>query len=256
MIQVSGCPYPAGTVGYITADGPPRYQGFADSLEMTHVPLGTALVRAGNYNAAHNRNELLRGAEGEWVWLLDDDHAWEPSALMRLLKHDVDIVVPLYSRRYAPFKPVIYKHYRPPRQCKLYEWAELSNEKGLIEVEAAGAGGMLIKKQVIHKMAPQVFRVGAYNGPEFLGMEPDSLNEDVGFCFRARELGFKIYCDLDVSFGHARPCFVVPSRVEDGSFSVYVNLDSPSERFSMWLFPGVRERRIEVVHAFHQTNSK
>src|SRR5215469_9566413 len=234
MIQVSDTPFPPGTVGYITS-GNARYEDFFVALETTQVPRGTALSRNSSYNAAENRNTLIPSMEGEWLWFLDDDHVWESSALLRLLKHNVDIVVPIYSKRFYPFEPTIFKRFSPPAQSVLYTWEELSEMRGLIPIEAAGCGGMLVRKRVLEAMDEPHFRVGTGNGPEFAHLKPDLMLEDQGFCYRARQAGFKIYCDLDVSFGHLRQAVLVPRRQLDGNFNVFADLSNMEERFSVWL---------------------
>jgi hypothetical protein len=234
MIQVPNSSLPPGTIGYITS-GSARYEDFYVALETTQVPQGTALSRNSSYNAAENRNTLIPGIEGDWIWFLDDDHVWESSALMRLLKHDVDIVVPIYCKRYNPFQPTIFKQFRPPNQSVLYTWQELSELRGLIPIEASGCGGMLVKKHVLDALEPPHFRVGAGNGPEFADLKPDLMLEDQGFCWRARQAGFKIHCDLNVSFGHIRQSVLVPKRKLDGNFGVFADLSAVDERFSVWL---------------------
>jgi hypothetical protein len=170
---------------------------------MTRVPKGTALFKATGYNAAHNRNQIIDEFEGEWLWLLDCDHAWEPDALMRLLDRNVDAVLPLYCRRYAPFDPVVYKRCEPEKNgLQLYSWPEISAMRGCEEIAASGAGGLLIRKHVLDGMEKPHFRVGLGNGPEWERADKDGMHEDTGFGWRLRRAGFKLHVDTEVSFGH------------------------------------------------------
>ena len=210
-----------GTVGYIQANRP-RFQKFYDCLEQLEVPNGTALMRASNYNAAHNRNEIVCSMEGDWILFLDDDHAFESSALTRLLNHNVDIVTGLYCRRYAPFESVIYKTFDPVKhEIELYSWEDLSEMSGLIEIGASGAGFLLVRKKVLENMDPPYFRVGGSHWREW-ELEKDVIGEDTGFCWRARELGYKVHCDIDVSIAHIPDeTLLVPMRQpNNGAFNI------------------------------------
>jgi cellulose synthase/poly-beta-1,6-N-acetylglucosamine synthase-like glycosyltransferase len=244
MIEVDS-PFPPGEIGYIYADNPPDF--FYDSLNMTLVPKGTQLSKATGYNAAHNRNQIVDQMDGDWIWLLDCDHAWEPDALMRLLKRDVDAVLPLYSRRYAPFDPVVYKRFDPAndKSSELYTWAELSSETGLLSIAASGAGGLLVKRSALTKMEPPYFRVGEGNGPEWKNLlDKDGLHEDTGFGWRLRRAGCELFVDLDVSFGHPPVgAMLVPMRQQDGSFSVVANIGN----HKVWLFKGEKQKRIHLA---------
>ncbi len=210
----------AGTVGYIQANRP-RFQGFYDSLERLQVPKGTALERASNYNAAHNRNELISGLEGEWILFLDDDHVFEDDALLRLLDRDVDVVSALYCRRYPPFSPVVYHGIDIlNKRMELYTWEGLSEESGLLEIAGCGAGFLLVKTKVLQAMTPPFFRVGGSD------WQSDVIGEDTNFCVSVRELGYKVYVDLDVSIAHLPDeTYLVPIRQSDNkAFNVMAEI--------------------------------
>lgn len=238
MLQVRS-KYQPGTVGYIQANRP-RFQKFFDSMESLIVPLGTGLERASNYNAAHNRNELVDGIEGEWLWFLDDDHAFQDDTLMKLLDRNVDIIVPLYCRRYAPFEPVIFKKADPiKRDFELYTWQELSTMSGMIEVAGCGAGGLLVRKNVFAALEKPYFRVGASHC-EGWSLEKDVIGEDTGFCWAAQQAGFKIHCDLEVPIAHIPDeMLLVPMRQANGAF----NIMSDVGNHRTWLLPEQQPQR-------------
>jgi len=241
MIQVKSKHKP-GTVGYIMGDRP-RCQQFYDCIEQLMVPEGTALMKATGYNAAHNRNQIIEGMEGDWVWFLDDDHGWEPDALLRLLDSNVDAVVPLYCRRYAPFEPVIYKSFDPSKYnvSELYSWPEISNMRGCEPIAASGAGGLLVRRHVLEKMESPHFRVGHGNGPEWhILTDSDGMHEDTGFCWRLKKSGFELFVNVDVQIGHLTDTVLIPSRQSNGSFSVFANINN----CKVWLFKGETEQKI------------
>lgn len=226
--------HPAGTVGYIMANRP-RFQGFYDSLEWLKAPQKTALERACNYNAAHNRNELIGGIEGDWILFLDDDHMFEDNALLRLLDREVDIVTGLYCRRYPPFAPVVYHAADPvKKRFELYTWEGLSEERGLLEIAGCGAGFLLVRRHVLEAMESPHFRVGGSS------WATDTIGEDMNFCIAAREKGFKVYVDLDVSIAHMPDeSHLVPMRQPNGAF----NIMSETGEHRVFLLPEQQKKR-------------
>jgi Glycosyl transferase family 2 len=217
-----------GTVGYIQANRP-RFQGFFDSIERLCVPGGTALSRAANYNAAHNRNELITGIEGDWIFFLDDDHVFEEDCLLRLLDCNVDIVSALYCRRYPPFDPVVYRKADPEKRIfELWSWEGLSEESGVLEIAACGAGGLLVRRKVFEAMKSPWFKVGGSS------WDTDIIGEDTNFCVAARELGFKVYVNLDVQFAHMPDeALLIPLRQPNGAFNVAGKIGE----HTLWMLP-------------------
>jgi hypothetical protein len=61
----------------------------------------------------------------------------------------------------------------------------------LHEIYAAGSAGMLIRKHVLDAIKRPVFTT-----------EKGMQNEDLLFCKKVREAGFKIWCDVDQKMGH------------------------------------------------------
>jgi len=60
----------------------------------------------------------------------------------------------------------------------------------LIEIQGVGMASTLIKREVFEKTPKPWFF------PE------PNLGEDLAFCIRAKEQGFKIYCDTNLICGH------------------------------------------------------
>lgn len=179
-----------GTVA-VTADEAGRYTRFAISMQMLQMPAGTqTLWQIGN-DIAGNRNGACEAFEGDWVWFIDDDHAFYPDILMRLLARNVDIVTPLCLRRTQPFLPV---------PCVEEDFMDITRYNGdeLVEVQHAGSSGMLIRRRVLEQVGKPWFELG--NG----------VSEDVNFCRKAVEAGFKIHVDVGAKLGHITTAVVWP----------------------------------------------
>jgi GT2 family glycosyltransferase len=66
----------------------------------------------------------------------------------------------------------------------------LDYPKGLIEIQGVGMACTLIKRKVLETVQKPYFF------PE------PNIGEDLSFCIRAREAGYKIYCDTNLICGH------------------------------------------------------
>jgi hypothetical protein len=188
-----------GTVGVVSGDTV-RYPDFCQSLVILGKPEGTRLIWSKSHDVTGNCNVICRKFLGDWVWLIGDDHVFDPDILIRLLEHDVDVVVPLCLKRTPPYDPVVYD--RQNMQSE-YVGAELPGS-GLYQVYAAGQAGMLIRRHVLDAIQDPWFETKG--GP----------NEDLMFCAKVRDAGFKIWCDVDARLGHIATHTVWPAWREDG----------------------------------------
>ena len=74
---------------------------------------------------------------------------------------------------------------------------------------------MLIKRKVLETI-PDPWWETHTAWPK--GLPPISSTEDLDFCKKVREAGFRIFCNLDAPIGHITPMIVWPSRRTDGSW--------------------------------------
>jgi hypothetical protein len=160
---------------------------------------------------------MLANPKLEWIWFIGDDHTFDPLLLINLLKHDVDVVVPVVTKRVPPFIPLAYKelHFVPGVELAMtpFTWSELNHLQGLVLLAGAGHGGMLVKRKVIEALGEDHwFRVGE--------VEPDELSEDLSFCHRIRQAGFSIYLDTDSTLGHLNATSYIPTRLHDGRWTI------------------------------------
>ena len=83
--------FPPGTV-VVPTSGTPRFIEFYDSLEQLRVPLGTRLTRTESSDLVRALNTACDQLHGEWMFLLGDDHTFDPDVLLRLLSHKLPAV--------------------------------------------------------------------------------------------------------------------------------------------------------------------
>lgn len=201
-----------------------RYAAFTICITALKSPPNTALHWAIGSDRIVGRNKLVKKCldlGAEWLFFIDDDHAFEEDILLRLLKHDKDIVASLYLQRVQPFSPIAYEAYDP--ETRTYTALDLTKyEKGeLVPIVAAGTGGMLIKAEVFRAMEEPWFHLIDGIG-----------SEDLPFCNKAIDLGFEIYCDLATPLGHIDPVIIWPSYNEEEKWGVGFNL---ADNFNLYV---------------------
>ena len=197
----------SGTIGVMS--GELCHADFALSLMHQQTPPGTKLVWTKGIDIVGNMNSLVRGMQGDWLWVLGTDHLMNFDCLAKLLAHEVEVVVPLCLKRSPPYDPVVYSHQNEEGEYVGYN--DLP-EHGLVPVHAAGSAGMLIRRSVIEALSEPVF--ASHGG----------LNEDLSFCARVRdELGIQIWCDVDAPIGHIGSIAVWP-KFKDGQWTIDLHL--------------------------------
>ena len=174
-------------------------------------PDGTYTIRSMGESIITASNALVQETEGDWLWILGDDHTFGEDALMDLLAHDVDIVCPVNIMRKPPFHPLIFDD-----SGRRWTWDDLSGKEGLIEVDACGNAGMLVKRHVFENMYEPWYEWGPPDAP-FQG-------SDLYFCYKARQAGYKVLVDTNTVFGHMALATFVPGRDGDHNFGALMQV--------------------------------
>ena len=145
-----------------------------------------------------SRNTLARKAiEGEFdrVLWLDSDMTFPPDLYAKLSAHldnGLDFVTGLYYKRKQPVQPTVFSCiYVEDMIPRADVFTEIPG--GLFEVAACGFGAVMMRAEVLKKVAA---KFGLPFSP-VLG-----FGEDISFCMRATETGFKMYCDPTIQLGH------------------------------------------------------
>ena len=191
-----------GTVGIVSGEYA-RYALFPQSLIMLLGHCGelvSHLEWVTGLSVTQNCNELARRTQGDWLWIMADDHVFGPDLLSRLASHDVDVVVPHCLQRTFPYPQVVYEG---EESHEVHQLHTNLPEDELVEIYAAGSAGMLIKKHVLDAIGEPWF--------ETFGKQ----NEDLEFCRKVREAGFKIHCDTGALLGHIGNMIVWPKWLGD-----------------------------------------
>lgn len=172
---------------FLYMDKPPEW-----TYHRMRFPMGTTS------NIATVRNAIVRAALEDGcthVLMMDTDQVYPPDTITKLLKHaesGMRIVTAKVHRRYPPFDPVMLRGSIDRYEVVPYEeW----RKGGLVEVDATGAACMLVDIDVYLNM-----EVPWYGSP--LSEKGKEVGEDIYFCYKARQAGYRIWVDTSINVGH------------------------------------------------------
>ena len=141
-------------------------------------------------------NLEAKGTKVEWIFWLDDDMTFPKDVLVRLLRHDKDIVGATYCRRSPPYDV----------HGKTLSRKAESVHSGLVEMEGVPTGCLLTRRDIFKKLPKPWWRLGIDEEKKL------QIGEDYMFSRHARELGYKLWLDVDLSkeIGHVAEKVLYP----------------------------------------------
>jgi hypothetical protein len=158
---------------------------------------GTKAEMTGKYalrfhvGGPHKKTPLVRNEAAEimlhlgttHLLFIDDDMVFKPDVVGRLLDRNMDLISPILFTVAPTIKPIAYNRDEKgfPVSMKGYPIDSLFESPG-----GLGTGMLMIKRQVIEAMGP--------DRPIFRWI----CGEDIDFCKRAQELGFKCWIDSSI----------------------------------------------------------
>ena len=148
------------------------------------------VVATEGYTISENRAYIATQAlknNSDYLLFFDDDMVFPPDTLERLLDHQKDVIGVASNSRMLPLKTTVQL---------LDGTVPVEFPKELLEVKQVGTVIMLIKMEVFEKIDKPYFNTKSHeNGFTLMG-------EDAWFCEKAREKGFKIWCDGTLAVKH------------------------------------------------------
>jgi hypothetical protein len=173
------------------------------------------------------RNSLAERFLGDWLLMLDTDHAFAPDLAVRLVsllhqyrEFNVGVLSGIYCHRAGPRSPVIYQwNATGTGLLPIGDWDPGAR---LIQVGSAGGGALLVARWVYERIQHDL-----QEGPFDL-RKP--FGEDHSFFHRLKELEIPAYAAMHVESPHleVRPfglddfdhaALPISSRVEVGGFA-------------------------------------
>jgi len=156
------------------------------------------LLRWNRSGQAFGRNILAGKMVGDWLMMLDSDHAPEPDIVLRLLRlfesYKLDVLSGVYVYKQPPFSPAMYvwdengQGYRD-----VVEW---NREAEAIPVACAGAGCLLVRASVFRRLAR------AFPGEQPFDPKGQYSTDDYSFFERCRLAGIKSFVATQIENPH------------------------------------------------------
>ena len=148
------------------------------------------------YDSRNKLAERAINSDADYVLWLDSDMTFVPDTLDMMLDtlktNNYEMLTGMYFRRRPPFTPTLFEELRIlPTGTVTKEFDEIPDE--IFEVAGCGFGCVLMSRNVL-------WNVFCQNGNMFAPI--NGVGEDLSFCWRARRIGHKIYCDPTIALGH------------------------------------------------------
>ena len=141
---------------------------------------------------ASQRMELARQAleeKADYLLWLDSDMRFPRETIGHLILRDKPIVAANYATRRMPVKPVAMMD----NNGEIGRVYTAPDSEGLQPVDYIGMGVMMVKREVFEKVEAPWFAIPYSTiGNHYIG-------EDVFFCRKAREAGYEVLVDHDLS---------------------------------------------------------
>lgn len=169
-------------------------------------------IHTGSFPIDAARNEICRQFldkdDGDYLLFVDADMVMPSDLAHRLAKHDLPIVTARYDMRRKPYHTVAMRKTGPgPRDYDAISKLE-RQQSGLIPIDAAGAGALLIRRDALVAIRQVVgdnwfqYQIGEK------GLR--DISEDMWFFEQARACGIQPYLDADVYSGHIAQVVIDP----------------------------------------------
>ena len=141
-------------------------------------------------DVARNRlvEQMLKEKKAQYILFNDPDTIYSPLDIQYLVDTDKDIISGIYVQKGKEHYPV-FGEFKGNEIAYAKNW----HKDRIIEVDGIGFGLVLIKRNVFEKRSPPWF------SREYKGQE---IGEDLYFCKKAKDYGFKIYIHSGVELKH------------------------------------------------------
>lgn len=149
------------------------------------------------------RNHIAANMIGDWLLLLDTDHAFEPDLLYRMLRRfnnprqPLDVLTAIYQYKTPPYQPVLYQYFEGAERYRHVIGHDATDPNTCFKIDATGGGTLLVRRSVFERLEK------AYPGEKpFDPMPP--WGEDFSFFERLRRIGIVSHCCPAIQSYHLR----------------------------------------------------
>lgn len=150
----------------------------------------------------------------DYLAMLDSDHRhpaltveWFARIVMK--KPEIKFISGLNFRRSEPWEPVAYRQWPGGKYAPLAQWG-----KGIVEADAVGGAAFMVAREIYEAVEPPwFFRTYTLEEGKII-----YTSEDINFCKKVKEKGYKIYLHTGITAPH-----------------LYLDEVGDVERFKKWL---------------------
>lgn len=176
-------------------------------------PIGGSNITAFRNNCIQSvyETEEKEKIKFDLILWIDADIKFKIEDIKRLISHKKDVVCGVYFGKAKPFKPMVgyYDLKRLANGFPSITKQELLSKK-LIEIDWAGLGFCLMKKEILDKMKDnypwfEMFVIDLLKPMQMSGginIKKELLSEDITYFTKIKALGYKIYADTSILLGH------------------------------------------------------
>lgn len=190
------------SLDYIHADFVKSLIGLQEQLRADNIDFKTEILTGTLVYIARDKLACKAINEGfTHVLWFDADMLFTPNTFNDLYEAGKDFVAGVFHSRRPGYVSCIFKNLDTLRTLERYKDGQYPRDT--FEIAGCGFGCVLISVEVL-KAVQQHFKTC------FLPMA--DWGEDLAFCKRARELGFKIYCEPTVRVGHIGHVAIYPEE--------------------------------------------
>jgi len=154
------------------------------------------------------RNKAVKIAiEGDYDYLvfIDDDMVVPDNFIIRMKEEDKDIFSALSVSRDGENQVKVFKKVTFINGKVATRYEHIANEdleKGIVEIGAVGMACTGIKREVFKNIYEKTLGLCFHFRDEIIGDMRLYLSEDLDFCDKANQLGYKIFVDTSLLTGH------------------------------------------------------
>jgi hypothetical protein len=153
--------------------------------------------------------ELKIGRKLDWLLWLDGDIDFQIEHLKSMISHGKDAVSGVYFHKGGTYEPVA-GYYDIELISSGFPKVSPENimSNKLVEIDWAGMGFFLMKREVLGKIDYPWFEMFTVPLPRpikrsgGITINNELLSEDITFCKKIKDLGYKIFLDTSVKLGH------------------------------------------------------
>lgn len=173
-----------------------NHQGTEDAdvqFDWPFINLGAGIIGMARLQQVQH---FLQESKAEWFVNIDCDETWEHDGISKLLNTDSDVISAVVHSKVAPYEPCFFT----------WDGQEFKNGKGHIPgqefaVDAVGFGFIGIRRPVLEVLYQKYDR-NLFERPRYNKWNNIYLGEDVTFCYKAAEMGYKISVNPNIDVGH------------------------------------------------------